>query len=62
LAIKEGVEKAIKGAGKLRVHAVVDDEDFVLFDDVALDYWNMVNELQRTYYLLAKRFHISSFW
>jgi hypothetical protein len=61
LAIKEGVEEAIKGTGKLQVHAVVDYEDVVLLDGIASDYWNMVNELQREHYLLAKRFHISSF-
>jgi succinate-acetate transporter protein len=60
-AIKEGVEEAMKGTGEARVHVVVDYEDALLLDDVALDYWKMVNELQREYYLSAKRFHISSF-
>jgi len=60
-AIKEGVEEAIKGTGEARVHVVANYEDAVLLDDVALDYWKMVNELQREYYLSAKRFHISSF-
>ncbi|KAL3817818.1 hypothetical protein ACHAXA_002685 [Cyclostephanos tholiformis] len=61
LAIKEGVEEAVKNTGESRVHVVVDYEDVVIMDDVASDYWNMVNNLQRELYLSAKRFHVSSF-
>lgn len=61
LAIKEGVEEVIKGTGESRVHVVVDYADVVLLDDIASDYWDMVNGLQNNYYLSAKRFHISSF-
>jgi len=59
--LKEGVEEAMKGTGGARVYIVVDYEDAVLLDDVALDYWKTVNELQREYHLLIKHFHVSSF-
>ena len=59
--LKEGMEEAMKGTGGARVYIVVDYEDSVLLDDVALDYWKMVNELQREYHLLIKQFHVSSF-
>jgi len=61
LAIKEGVEEAMKGTGESRVHVVVDYEDVVLLEDVAPHYWKVVGDLQKEYYLSAKRFHVSSF-
>lgn len=60
-AIKDGIEKVVRGTGESRVHAVVNYDDVVLSEDVAADYWKLANDLQKEYYLSVKRFHVSSF-
>lgn len=62
-AIKEGVEQAILQANAPgdKVHVIVDYDKFVLMDGIVQAYWKMVAELQRTYYLSARRFHVTSF-
>jgi succinate-acetate transporter protein len=62
-AIKEGVEKAIleSSAPDNKVHVVVDYEDVLIDEAIAQEYWDMVADLERTYYLSARRFHVSSF-
>lgn len=61
--IREAVEKAILDNSKTskKVHVVADYQDTYIRDDVAKSYWNMASELERTYYLSATRFHVSSF-
>ncbi|CAB9530813.1 Succinate-acetate/proton symporter SatP [Seminavis robusta] len=62
-AIKEGVEQAIlnaKAPGN-KIHVVVDYEDTVIADTITSKYWTMAAELERSYYLSAKRFHVTSF-
>ena len=44
-----------------KVHVVVDYEDVLIADEVSASYWAMVAELERNYYLSAKRFHVTSF-
>jgi succinate-acetate transporter protein len=62
-SIKEGVESSILATGTKdnKVHVVVDYENVLIADDIFEDYWKMVAELERTYYLSAKRFHVTSF-
>jgi len=62
-AIKDGVEEAIlkSGAPNNKVHIVVDYEDVLIHDDILQQYWDMVAELERNYYLSARRFHVTSF-
>lgn len=64
-AIQEGLEEAFEGAtkdsGESKVHVVVDYEDVLISDDIFDEYWEMVGELERKYYLSAKRFHVTSF-
>ena len=62
-AIKEGVEQAIleSSAPEHKVHVVVDYEDVLIDEAVVGDYWDMVADLERTYYLSARRFHVTSF-
>jgi hypothetical protein len=62
-AIRDAVVAAIQSTGsKLsKVHVVVDYEDVYIADAIVDEYWQMVADLEREYYLSAKRFHISSF-
>jgi succinate-acetate transporter protein len=62
-AIREGLEEAFDAAKSPngKVHVVVDYENVLISDDVFQEYWEMVGELERTYYLSAKRFHVTSF-
>jgi hypothetical protein len=64
-AIQEGLEEAFENAAKVggegKVHVVVDYEDVLIADNVFNEYWEMVGELERKYYLSAKRFHVTSF-
>ena len=62
-AIKEGVEQAILKAKSPdnKVHVVVDYEGVMIADVILQDYWDMVAALERTYYLSARRFHVTSF-
>lgn len=53
--------KATTNAPNGKVHVVVDYEDFLLAEDVFASDWAMVAELERDYYLSAKRFHVTSF-
>jgi succinate-acetate transporter protein len=59
--MKHGLEAVFQATGQAKVHVVVDYEDVVISDDVFQAYWEMVKDLEREYYLSAKRFHISSF-
>jgi succinate-acetate transporter protein len=63
LAIYEGVEEAIKATNAPggKVHVVVDYKDVYLAEDKFDEYWAMVDNLERQYYLSASRFHVSSF-
>jgi succinate-acetate transporter protein len=62
-AIREGVTEAILEckAPDNKVHAVIEYKDVLISDDVYIDYWAMVNEIERKYYLSARRFHVTSF-
>jgi hypothetical protein len=62
-AIKEGVETSVLNvkAPDNKVHAVVDYKGVQISDDVFIDYWSMVSDLERKCYLSAKRFHVTSF-
>lgn len=61
--IREAVENAILDNSKTtkKVHVVADYQDTYISDDIATSYWAMASELERTYYLSATRFHVSSF-
>jgi uncharacterized protein len=64
LNIKLGLEEAFKNSkapGDGKVHVVVDYEDVLISDELFAPYWSMVAELERTWYLSAKRFHVTSF-
>lgn len=62
-AIKEGVEEAIltSKAPHNKVHVVVDYEDVLIDEAVVTEYWDMVASLEHSYYLSARRFHVTSF-
>eukprot|EP00484_Ammonia_sp_Unknown_P000339 CAMPEP_0197023200 /NCGR_PEP_ID=MMETSP1384-20130603/3979_1 /TAXON_ID=29189 /ORGANISM="Ammonia sp." /LENGTH=372 /DNA_ID=CAMNT_0042451391 /DNA_START=14 /DNA_END=1132 /DNA_ORIENTATION=+ len=62
-AIKESVKASIMAAQapNNKVHVVVDYKDVIVAEPVLKVYWAMVAELEREYYLSAKRFAVSSF-
>jgi hypothetical protein len=60
-AIRNGVENAFGATGEEKAHVVVDYDDVVIADDILQLYWQMVAELEKKYYLSAKRFHVTSF-
>jgi hypothetical protein len=60
-AIRNGVENAFEATGGEKAHVVVDYDNVVISDDIYQSYWDMVADLEKKYYLSAKRFHISSF-
>jgi len=59
--IQVALEEAFQSTKHDKVHVVVDYEDALIADDIFGDYWSMVAELERNYYLSAKRFHVTSF-
>lgn len=64
MSVKLGVEEAFtkaKGPEDGKVHVVVDYEDCLIAQEIFDRYWEMVKDLERTWYLSAKRFHVSSF-
>lgn len=61
LNIQDALKKAFLAANSPKVHVVVDYEDALIAEDICEKYWEMVGELERTYYLSAKRFHVTSF-
>eukprot|EP00586_Coscinodiscus_wailesii_P020555 CAMPEP_0172510046 /NCGR_PEP_ID=MMETSP1066-20121228/225681_1 /TAXON_ID=671091 /ORGANISM="Coscinodiscus wailesii, Strain CCMP2513" /LENGTH=323 /DNA_ID=CAMNT_0013288841 /DNA_START=15 /DNA_END=986 /DNA_ORIENTATION=+ len=62
-AIKKGVDAAIIEfePPENKVHAIVDYKDVLIADAVATEYWSMVADIQRKYYLSVRRFHATSF-
>lgn len=58
-ALEEAFQATKSPSGK--VHVVVDYEEVLIADDIFSNYWEMVAELERKYYLSAKRFHVTSF-
>lgn len=62
-AIHHGVESAIlaSGAPDNKVHVVVDYKDVTIARELEAAYWQMVQKLERQYYLSVRRFSISSF-
>jgi len=62
-AIHDGVEASIQGfdAPDEKVHAVVDYKDVIIAEPVVKEYWQMVADIEKRFYLSAKRFAVSSF-
>lgn len=62
-AIKEGVASRIEEmkAPDNKVHVVVDYQHVYISDHIVSEYWQAVAELEKTYYLSVRRFHVSSF-
>lgn len=61
--IKESMIYAIKNAKSSndKVHVIVDYNDSYSSKDIFEQYWDMVDQIQATYYLSVSRFHVTSF-